>query len=114
MNKISILEILLVSFLLLSPIIAGYFGWRVFKLNKRVKLLQEHRNELIHSRAQWEVDMLEIKKKKVVLDDLEKKMILNALKMPEFKGAIDEPSTHHHVRKAYKELKDKIKVSFSD
>ena len=41
----------------------------------------------------------------------EKKMILDALKMAEHKKAIAEPTTYYHVRKTYKELKERLKES---
>ena len=49
-----------------------------------------------------------------LLSDLEKKLILNALCMPGYNSEMNEPKTLHHVRKTYRDLKEKIKVSFSD
>ena len=84
--------------------IGAFLGWRVLGLIKRVKQIQEDRNSAL---KEW----YKVQREKPSLTELDKKMILNALKMPEYKKAITEPSTHHHVRKTYKELKDKIKES---
>lgn len=120
-TEITILEIILVIILLLMPILAAYFARRTFKLKKSVELLRIDRNELIEERAKQSnklrlkgIEMDEENKNKFILSELEKKMILNALKMSEYKKAIDEPSTHHHVRKTYRLLKEKIKESLGD
>ncbi len=138
MTKISILEILLVSFLLLMPIIAGYLGLRVLKLNRRVKQVQADRDELLEERAKQSnklrlkgIEMDEMKKEMCsdilfrtitdgekfigeLLSDLEKKMILAALNMPEYGDAIKDPKTSFEVRKVYGDLKEKVKDSLKD
>ncbi len=112
-------KIIIVSIILLETVIGAFLGWRVLDLMKRVKQVQDDRNKLLEERAKQSnklrlkgIEMDAENKKKFILSDLEKKIILNALKMPEYKKAIDEPSTRHHVRKTYRELKEKIKESF--
>ncbi|MCK4815987.1 hypothetical protein KA005_09455 [bacterium] len=114
-------KIIIVGIILLETVIGAFLGWRVLDLMKRVKQVQDDRNELIEERAKQSnklrlkgIEIDEENKKKFILSELEKKMILNALKMPGYKAAIDEPSTHHHVRKTYRELKEKIKESLKN
>jgi len=108
MTEIPIIwKILILLILLLVSVISTFLGWRVLDLRKRVKQLQKDRDKALE-------DWYRLLRTKPMLDELEKKMILNALKMPGYKAAIDEPSTHHHVRKAYRELKEKIKESLSE
>ena len=113
-------KIIIVSIILLETMIGAFLGWRVLGLMKRVKQVQKDRNDLLEERAKQSnklrlkgIEVNEENKNKFILSELDKKMILNALKMPEYKAAIDEPSTHHHVRKAYRLLKEKIKESIS-
>ncbi len=108
MTEIPIIwKILILLILLLMFVICTFLGWRVLDLIKRVKQIQDDRDKAL---TEWYKEQ----RGKPSLTELDKKMILNALKMPEFKGAIDEPSTHHHVRKAYRDLKERIKESFKD
>jgi len=100
-------KILIVGIILAETMTVAFLGWRVLALMKRVKQVQEDRNAAL---KEW----YKVQREKPILSELDKKMILNALKMPEYKGAIDEPTTHHYVRKAYRELKNKIKESMKD
>lgn len=75
MTEITILEIIFVVFLLVAPIIAAYLGLRVLKLNKRVKQLQDDRNELLEERSKQSnklrlkgIEMDEAKKKEQCSD----------------------------------------------
>ena len=111
-----------------------YFGCRLLRLQKRNKLLQADRNELIKKRDEQsdqlakqsdqlrlkgiEIELLkkELKKYsnveiKVALTVLEKRMILNALDMPHYKLTVQDPKTNYFIRKIYNELKEKIKES---
>ncbi len=121
MKEITILETFLVIILLLMPILAAYLAWRTFKLKKSVELLRIDRNDLIEEKARQSnnlrlkgIEMDEVNKEKFILSELDRKIILNALKMPEYKKAIDEPETRYQVRKAYMMLKEKIRVSLKD
>ena len=112
-------KIIIVGIILVMTMIGTFLGWRVLALMKRVKQVQVDRNELLEERAKQSnklrlkgIEMDEENRKKFILSDLEKKMILNALKMPEYKKAIDDPSTHYNVRKTYRLLKERIKKSF--
>lgn len=104
----NIWNIIAVFIVLAITAIGIYFGLRVLKLRKMVEQLRIDRNILIEKKAEREDDL---KSYSVVLDDLERRMILNALSMPLYKKVIEDPSTQHHVRKTYRELKDKIKDS---
>lgn len=110
---------------IISIIILGMFticvflGWRVLELMKRVKQLQAGKIELLEERAKQSnklrlkgIEVDEINKWNFILSALERKMILNALNMPQYKGAIEHPQTNYEVRKAYKQLKEKVKASF--
>ena len=113
-----ITKIIIAGIILFMFIVCTFLGWRVLRLMERVKRLQVVRNELIDERAKQSnklrlrgLEMDEENKNKIVLSEIEKKMILNALKMPKYKDWIDNPKTLHHVRKAYRNLKEKIKKS---
>lgn len=107
MNKITILEILFVTFLLLSPIVAGYFTWRIFKLHKRIKLIEKERNTALE---EW----YKVQREKPTLTVLEKKMIIVSLNVPQYKNTMEDPKTKHEVRKVYRELKERLKESMED
>ena len=138
MSEITILEILLVIILLLCPILAGYFAWRTFKLKKSVELLRIDRNELIEERAKQSnklrlkgIEMDETKKRQCsdimfrtiktgesvigeLLSELERKMILAALNMPEYGDAMKDPQTSFQVRKVYRNLRERIRESLKE
>ena len=119
MTEISIIwKIIIAGIILLMFVVCIFLTWRVLELMKRVKLLQADRNELLEQRSKQSnklrlkgIEMDEVDKDKIVLSELEKKMILNALSMPGYKDWIDSPTTMHYVRKAYRNLKEKIKES---
>ena len=108
-------------FLLVAPIIAAYLGLRVLKLNKRVKQLQDDRNELIEERSKQSnklrlkgIEMDEKDKDKFILSELERKMILASLNMPEYGDAIKDPQTSFQVRKVYRNLRERIRESLKE
>jgi hypothetical protein len=117
MNEVPIIAKVIISLVfLLMFAVSAFCTWRVLEMRKRVKQVQDDRNKLLEERAKQSnklqlkgIEMDEENKNKFILSDLDKKMILNALKMPEYKKAIDEPSTYHHVRKTYRELKEKLR-----
>lgn len=100
-------KILIVSIILAETMIGAYLGWRMLKLIKRVKQVQEDKFSVIE---QWN----EQKMHWIILSDLEKKMILAALNMLEYGKAIQEPNTNFQARKTYWDLKKKIKDSIED
>ncbi|MEE9510406.1 MAG: hypothetical protein V3V81_07930 [Candidatus Bathyarchaeia archaeon] len=102
MTEISALtKIIIAAIIFIMWLTCAYLGWRVHRLNKRVELLQLDRNKLLEDSS----------KEIFGLSELERKMLLNALLMTQYKEAMEDPSTKHHVRKAYKELKEKVKGS---
>ena len=113
-------KIIIVGIILLETVIGAFLGWRVLDLMKRVKQVQDDRNELIEERAKQSnklrlkgIEIDEENKKKFILSELEKKMILAALKMPEYGKAIQDPKTSFQVRKVYRNLKKRIKESLA-
>lgn len=56
----------------------------------------------------------ELMKTKMVLNDYEKKMLLDALKCDEYEGKISEPKTKAFIREIYKKLKIKIWLSMKE
>ena len=104
-------KILIVSIILAETVIIAFLGWRVLELMKRVKQVQDDRNKLLESRADWEIEMRIIAANKIALSDIERKMILAALNMPEYKRELAYPKTNFTVRKVYRDLIEKIKES---
>ena len=105
MNEIPIIwKILILLILLLVSVICTFLGWRVLDLMKRVKQVQDDRNKAME-------DWYRLLRAKPMLDELEKKMILAALNMPEYGKVMDDPGTNYQARKTYKQLKEKIKDS---
>lgn len=97
---------IIVSFILILMASIGiYLGLCVLKLTKRVAEIQGDRDKALE-------DWYKLLRAKPMLSELERRMILNALNMPSYKNAIKDPKTTHHVRKTYRELKEKIKESF--
>lgn len=110
--------------------IGGFLGWRVLKLGKRGEQLQADRNELIEQRAkqsdqlrQKGIEIDELKKEldkyseveiKVALTSWEKRMILNALEMSQYKARVQDPATRYFIRQTYINLKEKIKESIKE
>ena len=99
-------KIIIISIFLVIVMIGAFLGWRVLGLMKRVKQVQDDRNKAL---KEW----YKVQREKPTLNELEKKMILNALNMPGYKKAIEDPGTHYNVRKTYKEMKEKIKESIA-
>ena len=120
MNEIPIIWKLIVTLIILGMfVVSAFLGWRVLRLMDKVKLLRADRNELLEERAKQSnklrlkgIEMDEANKDKIVLSEIEKKMILAALNMPEYGKAILDPKTSFQVRKTYRDLKEKIKESF--
>lgn len=117
MNKTSILEILLVVFLLLMPLMAAYLARRVFKLKKSVELLRIDRNKLLEKQCS-EILFRTVKEGEKIIGELlskpERQMIIAALNMPEYGDAIKDPKTSFQIRKIYRDLREKIKESLKD
>ena len=72
------------------------FAW-VFQKKKTEKWIRE----LTKSHG-------ELMKSKIVLDDFERKMIMDALKCDEYKRKMSEPKVKAFIRGIYKKLKIKI------
>ncbi len=131
-------KIIIVSIFLIETMAVAFLGWRVVRLMERVKQVQADRNELEEERRK-QSDKLRLKgieidkmKKEMcsdilfrtitdgekfigeLLSDLEKKMILAALNMPEYGNAIKDPKTSFEVRKVHRDLKEKIKESLKE
>ena len=100
-------KIIIVSIILVMTMIGAFLGWRVLALMKRVKQVQADRDKALE-------DWYKLLRAKPMLDELEKKMILASLNMPEYGDAIKDPKTNFQVRKTYRDLKEKIKDSFKD
>ena len=128
MKEITVLEIIFVVFLLVTPIVAAYLGLRVLKLMKRIKLMRADRNrslevytesreenaKLSNKLREKGIEIDELRKKKPMLSNMDKKIILIAMNMPGCKDEIKAPHTTAAVRKTYQNLKEKIKESFDD
>ena len=121
MKEITILEILLVTILLLMPILAGYFAWRTFKLKKSVELLRIDRNELLEERMKQSnklrlkgIEMDEKDKERFILSEIDRKMILASLNMPEYGDAMKDPKTSFAMRKVYRNLRERIRESLKE
>lgn len=104
--KISILEIIFVTFLLASPIIGAYFGICTLKLRKKNEQLRQDRNNLIESRSGWELEMI---RKNPELSDTDKKLIFVALNLPFFTKEVNAQG----LDETYEHLKKKIKDSIN-
>lgn len=98
-------KIIVTILVLIQTSIGIYLGWRVLKLMKKVSMIRMDRNKALE-------DWYRLLRAKPMFSELEKRMILNALNMLSYRDAIKDPKTTHHVRKTYKELKEKIKESF--
>ena len=103
-------KIIIVSIILVETMIGAYLGWRVLGLMKRVKQVQEDRNDLLESRGEWEA----LWKEKILLSKPERQMIIAALDMPEYSDEIKDPKTSFQMRKIYRDLREKIKESIKD
>lgn len=124
------MKILALIIILAIMAIGLFFGWRVLELMKRVKQLQADRNELIEERAKQSnqlrlkgIEIDELKKEldkysdveiKVALTLQEKRMILNALEMSQYKARVQDPATRYFIRQIYINLKEKIKESIKE
>ena len=120
--------ILIIIFVITT--IGTFFCCRVLKLKKRNKQLQVDRNDLIKERAaqsdqlrQKGIEIDGLKKEldkysemeiKVALNGREKRMILNALDMPQYKVKVQDPKTKFFIREIYRKLKEKIKGSIKE
>ena len=114
-------KIIIVGIILVMTMIGAFFGWRVLRLMKRVKLLQIDRNDLLEERAKQSnklrlkgIEMDEMNKDKFILSKPERQLIIAALNMPEYGREIQDPKTNFQVRKTYRDLKEKIKDSLKD
>ena len=114
-------KIIIVSIFLAETVIGAFLGWRVLKLMERVRLIQIDRNEMDEERRKLSnklrlkgIEIDNLNKKVPVLSDLEKKMILASLNMPQYKNTMEDPKTKYEVRKVYRELKERLKESIVD
>ena len=100
-------KIIIVSIILVMTMIGAFLGWHVLRLMKRVKQVQADRDKALEA---W----YKLLRAKPMLEELEKKMILASLNMPEYGKAITDPKTNFQVRKIYRDLKEKVKDSLKD
>lgn len=112
MNKIYILEIIFVTFLLAAPMIATYLGICCLKLRKKNEQLRNDRDELIESRAEWK------RQGKVgdyvYLSETERKLIITALNVKNLNAIINHATMGLKLVTVFNELKKKIKESLGD
>ena len=113
-----ITKLIIAGIILFMFIVCAFLGWRVIVLIERVKQVQKDRNELEEERRKQSnklrlkgVEMDEENKKKIVLSEIDNCLILNALNMPDFREWVNDPKTPPHTKKAYRNLKEKIKES---
>ena len=106
---------------LVMLIVVAFLGWRVLRLMKKVKLLTddwykglEAQKKLSDKLRLKGIEIDELNKERPEFSVLEKKMMLAALKMPEYRNAIEDPKTNFLVRKVYRNLKEKMKNSLKD
>ncbi len=112
-------KILIVSIILTETMIGAFLGWRVLRLMARVQLIQVDRNEVNEERRKLSdklrlkgIEVDQLNKERPELSDLEKKMMLAALNMPEYGKSMQDPKTSFQARKTWRDLKEKIKGSF--
>ncbi|MBA7465198.1 hypothetical protein ES707_00360 [subsurface metagenome] len=131
------MKLFVLCIILVITAIGIYFGCRVLRLQKRNKQLQADRNELIKEKAEQSdqlakqsdqlrlkgIEIDELKKEldkysdveiKVALTAQEKRMILNALEMSQYKARVEDPATRYFIRQIYINLKEKIKESIKE
>lgn len=119
MTEIPLIWKIIISLIfLLMFAVSAFLGWRLFWIKEKFKLLQSDRNELLEERAKQSnklrlkgIEIDESNREKFILSELEKRMILNALNMPQYKNAIEDPKETHVVRMAYRNLRARIKES---
>ena len=122
MTEIPIIWKIFISFIfLLMFAIGAFLGSRVLALLKRVELLQADRNKLLEERSKQSnklrlkgIEMDEQDKEKFILSEIDRKMILASLDMPEYGDAMKDPKTSFQVRKVYRNLRERIKESLKE
>jgi len=115
---------LFIIFIFLAVAAIGiFFGFRVLRLTKRSEQLQVDRNELLRACAEKDTEIDELKKEldkysdvepKIALSGQEKRMILNALEMSQYKARVQDPATRYFIRQIYINLKEKIKENIKE
>lgn len=116
-------KLIITGIILFMLFVVAFLGWRVLRLMERVKLLQVDRNgaleiynetveknqKLSNIIREKGIHIDKLKKGNFNISDVEKRIILNALNMGEFKDWIERPVTSFYTRKTYKALKKKLK-----
>ena len=117
------MEIIALIIFIIITAIGVFLGHSALKLQKKVKrqgaIIVELTSERAKQSDQLRLKETELKKYsnveiKVPLTALEKKMVLNALDTPQFKGKVHDPKTKHVIRQIYGKLVEKIKESIKE
>ena len=120
-------------FILIVFIVGAIIGtliYRLFVSSKKIKQLRKDRGELITEKSkqldqlrQKGIEIDELKKElkkysdvepKIALSGQEKRMILNALEMSQYKARVQDPATRYFIRQIYINLKEKVKESIKE